>query len=61
MADLIYWKESGNTIVLKRIRQLLDAIKQNPYEGIGKPESLKYNWSGMWSDVLTRNTDSFTK
>lgn len=49
LADLKHWKESGNTILLKRIRQLLEAIQQNPYEGIGKPEGLKYNWTGKWS------------
>ncbi len=49
LADLQYWKESGNTIILKRIRQLLEAIQQNPFSGIGKPENLKHNLSGKWS------------
>ena len=49
LADLQSWKESGNTIVLKRIRQLLEAIQQSPFSGIGKPESLKHNWAGKWS------------
>ncbi|WP_317196954.1 Txe/YoeB family addiction module toxin [Flavobacterium hibisci] len=25
------------------------AIQENPFEGIGKPEQLKYNLSGVWS------------
>ena len=25
------------------------AIQENPYEGIGKPEPLKYNLTGVWS------------
>ena len=49
LADLQYFKESGNTMVLKRIRQLLEAIQQNPFTGIGKPESLKHNLAGKWS------------
>ena len=49
LADLQFWKESGNTIILKRIRQLLEAIQENPFSGIGKPESLKHNWTGKWS------------
>lgn len=53
-SDLTYWKGSGNTIVLKRVRQLLEAIKQNPFEGIGKPEVLKYNWSGLWSRRINK-------
>ncbi len=49
LTDLEYWKKSGNTIVLKRIRQLLQAIEVDPYQGIGKPEPLKYGLSGSWS------------
>jgi len=49
LTDLQYWKKSGNTIILKRIRQLLQAISANPFSGIGKPEALKHNLSGAWS------------
>lgn len=44
-----YFKEGGNSIILKRIRQLLEDIQNNPFQGIGKPEALKYNLSGKWS------------
>lgn len=47
--DLEYWKKSGSTIILKRIRQLLEAIQSDPFNGIGKPERLKHNWSDWWS------------
>ena len=47
--DLKYFKEGGNSIILKRIRQLLEDIQNNPFQGIGKPEALKYNLSGKWS------------
>jgi toxin YoeB len=47
--DLKYWKRSGNKIIQKKITSLIEAIQQNPYEGIGKPEPLKYNLSGAWS------------
>lgn len=47
--DLKYWKKSGQKHIQIRITNLIQAIKQNPFEGIGKPEALKYNWSGMWS------------
>jgi toxin YoeB len=49
LTDLEYWKKSGNIIILKRIRQLLQAIENDPYQGIGKPEPLKYGLSGSWS------------
>ena len=49
LSDLQYWKDAGNTIILKRIRQLIEAIQQSPFMGIGKPEKLKYNLAGKWS------------
>ena len=47
--DLEHWKKSGSTIILKRIRQLIEAIQQSPFNGIGKPERLKHDWSDWWS------------
>lgn len=34
---------------LKRINALIKDIKRSPFEGIGKPEPLKENLSGLWS------------
>lgn len=48
-SDLLFWQKSGNKIILKKISQLIRSIQTNPYEGIGKPEPLKYNLSGTWS------------
>ena len=47
--DMGFWKKSNNVAVLKKIRKLIEAILQSPYEGIGKPEALKYNLTGCWS------------
>ncbi len=47
--DLAYWKKVNNQIVLRKIRKLIESILQNPYEGIGKPEPLKHNFSGCWA------------
>ena len=33
----------------KKIISLIKEIKRNPYEGSGKPEQLKYQFSGYWS------------
>ena len=52
--DLKYWKKTGNKIIQKKIEQLLRAIQENPYEGIGKPEPLKYDLSGAWSRRITQ-------
>ena len=34
---------------VRRINQLIRDIQRNPFEGIGKPEELMYNYSGLWS------------
>lgn len=47
--DIEFWKKSENKIIQKKIQQLLAAILENPFEGIGKPEALKHQLSGLWS------------
>ena len=32
-----------------KIMDLIADIQNHPFEGIGKPEPLKYEWSGYWS------------
>ena len=44
--DLKFWRKSGNKAVQKRISELLESIEQTPFEGIGKPELLKYDLAG---------------
>ena len=43
--------------LLKRIQALLNDIDRNGYEGIGKPEPLKGDFSGYWS----RRIDDFNR
>ena len=46
--DYCRWqKEDKKTI--KRINSLIKDIQRNPIDGIGKPEQLKENLSGLWS------------
>lgn len=49
IADLQFWKKSGNKIIQKKIEQLIIAIQENPFIGIGKPEALKHDLTGKWS------------
>jgi toxin YoeB len=49
LEDLQFWKQSGNLKIQNKIQKLLESIKETPYEGVGKPEALKHNWSGYWS------------
>lgn len=46
--DYIYWQTQDRK-TLKRINEILKDIDRNGYEGIGKPEPLKGNYSGWWS------------
>jgi len=44
--DYLYWQFTGKSIV-RKIIELLKDIERNGYDGIGKPEPLKYRkaWS----------------
>ena len=44
----IYWSTQDKK-TLKRINQLIKDIDRNGYDGMGKPEPLKYNLQGFWS------------
>ena len=46
--DYIYWQVE-NKKNLKRINQLIKDIERHTFEGIGKPEPLKVNLTGLWS------------
>lgn len=46
--DYIYWQGQDRK-TLKRINNIINDIKRNPFYGIGKPEPLKGNLSGYWS------------
>lgn len=50
--DYLYWQETDRKI-LKRINQLLKDIDRSKFEGLGKPEPLKNNYSGWWSRRIT--------
>ena len=41
------WRGDGQT--LKRVNRLIEAALRDPRKGLGKPEQLKENLSGLWS------------
>jgi len=47
-SDYVYW-QSQDKKTLKRVNKLIVNVLKEPFEGIGKPESLKENLSGFWS------------
>lgn len=46
--DYLYWQSTDKSI-LKKINALLKEIERLPFEGTGKPEPLKHNFSEWWS------------
>lgn len=52
--DYIYWQGQDKK-TLKRVNKLLMDISRNPFDGIGKPEPLKGNLSGLWSRRIDDN------
>jgi toxin YoeB len=46
--DYLYWQKTDKKM-LKRINLLIEDVKRSPFDGIGKPEPLKYDLSGYWS------------
>lgn len=51
--DYLYW-QGTDTKILARINTLIKDIQRQPFQGIGKPESLKHNWTGYWSRRINR-------
>jgi toxin YoeB len=50
--DYLYWQEQDKRTV-KRINELIEATKRDPFSGIGKPEPLKHALAGFWSRRIT--------
>ena len=46
--DYVYWQTQDRK-TLKRINRLIEDIKRDPFEVIGKPEPLRENLTGFWS------------
>lgn len=42
-------RKAGLIILLKKIDKILDELRETPFDGIGKPEPLKYGRIGQWS------------
>lgn len=53
LEDLKYWVQTDRKTALRVIR-LVEAILRDPFDGIGKPEPLKYITPGAWSRRITR-------
>jgi toxin YoeB len=50
--DLRFWVETNRRVAL-RILELVEAVMRDPFQGIGKPEPLRYVLAGAWSRRIT--------
>jgi toxin YoeB len=46
--DYLYWQKNDKKL-LRRINELIKDVRRSPFEGIGKPEPLRYQLQGCWS------------
>ena len=53
LEDLRSWIETDRRIAL-RVLDLIEAVLRDPFDGIGKPEPLKYVLAGCWSRRITQ-------
>jgi len=51
--DYISWQTEDKKMV-RKINDLIRDIQRTPFEGIGKPEPLKFELSGYWSGRIDR-------
>lgn len=47
--DIIAIRKSGDKASIKRLEKIIKELSENPFEGVGNPEALKYELSGYWS------------
>jgi toxin YoeB len=50
--DLRYWVKTDRKLALRAF-EMIEAILRDPFEGVGKPEPLKYLTPGAWARRLT--------
>ena len=50
--DLRYWVKTDRATALRAL-DLIEAVIRDPFEGIGKPEPLRFHLQGCWSRRIT--------
>ena len=51
--EYVSWQTEDKKM-LKKINSLIRDIQSSPFEGIGKPEPLRYDLAGLWSRRIDR-------
>lgn len=53
LEDLEHWVRNDRKTALRLVK-IVEAIRRDPFQGIGKPEPLKRGLAGLWSRRLTQ-------
>ena len=53
LEDLRFWVKTDRNAAL-RVLELVEATLRDPFQGVGKPEALKYVLAGCWSRRITQ-------
>ena len=51
--DLAYWIKTDRRAALRTL-ELVEAVLADPFDGIGKPEPLRFQLAGCWSRRITK-------
>lgn len=51
--DLRYWVRTNRRIALRAL-DLVESVMRDPFEGIGKPEPLRFYFEDCWSRRVTQ-------
>ena len=51
--DLSFWVKTDRKAALRAL-ELVEAVLRDPFEGIGKPEPLRFALAGCWSRRITQ-------
>ena len=51
--DLLFWVKTDRTTAI-RVLDLVEAVVRDPFQGLGKPEPLRYVLAGCWSRRVTQ-------
>jgi len=53
LEDLRFWVKTDRKAALRTL-ELVEATRRDPFQGVGKPEALKYLLAGCWSRRITQ-------
>lgn len=53
LEDLAFWVSTNRKVALK-VLELVEAIRRDPFDGLGKPEPLRHLGEGVWSRRITQ-------